>query len=374
MAGATGRAASRGMSRLKARIVDLIEALGPIPVSEYMALCLSDPQDGYYMTRDPFGRGGDFTTAPEVSQMFGELVGAWIATTWRALGASKRTMVTEIGPGRGTLIKDIARTLTRIAPDLHNATRYKLIETSSKLAWAQATTLQGTGGKFDWYKSIDELPKRPMIIVGNELFDAIPVRQYVKTDSGWRERLVDIDAEENLRFVAGPGSLEDSLLPPGADEAPAGMIVEVAPARSALMQKIAERIARYGGAGLFIDYGYGKPSLGDTLQALRKHEYDDPLAHPGEADITTHVDFAALGATARQAGLQARFTAQGRFLLRMGLLERAGALGANASEEVRERLRGEVERLAALEQMGDLFKVFGIAPPGIDLAGFAPPA
>lgn len=355
------------MSRLKARIVDLIGALGPISVAEYMALCLSDPEAGYYTTRDPFGREGDFTTAPEVSQMFGELVGAWVAAVWTATGASKRVMVTEIGPGRGTLMKDMVRTLARVAPGLRDATRFKLVETSPKLGLAQAKTLQGAGAKFDWYESVDELPKRPMIIVGNELFDAIPVRQYVKTERGWREHMVDADDAENLRFVAGAGSLDAALLPPGADVAPIGSVVELAPARAALMQKIAERIARYGGAGLFLDYGYLQPGVGDTLQALLKHAYDDPLAHPGDADLTTHVDFSALAATAIRAGLQAHMSTQGEFLLRMGLLERAGALGANASQEGRDRLAGEVERLAAPDQMGQLFKVLVIARPDVAL-------
>lgn len=359
------------MSRLKARIVDLIEALGPISVAEYMALCLSDPEGGYYTTRDPFGREGDFTTAPEISQMFGELIGAWVAATWTATGGSKRVMVTEIGPGRGTLMKDMVRTLARIAPDLRDATHFKLIETSQKLGLAQATTLQGTGGKFDWYDSVDKLPKRPMIIVGNELFDAIPVRQYVKTEYGWRERMVGVDEGENLRFTAGAGSLDAALLPADASTAPIGSIVELAPARTALMQKIAERIARHGGAGLFFDYGYFSPGVGDTLQALLRHAYDDPLAHPGEADLTTHVDFAALAAAAIRTGLQARQTTQGEFLLNMGLLERAGALGARASSVVRERLTGEVERLAGPDQMGDLFKVLAICKPGVQLPGFA---
>jgi SAM-dependent MidA family methyltransferase len=345
------------MTRLKARIVDLIEALGPIPVSEYMALCLSDQRDGYYMTRDPFGRGGDFTTAPEVSQMFGELIGVWIIETWRAMGRPKRAMVSEIGPGRGTLVRDMARTIGKLAPELRDATRFKLIEISGKLRLAQATTLQGTGGTFDWYSSVDELPKRPLIIVGNELFDAIPIRQYVKTPTGWRERVVDIDHDENLRFIAGAGSVGPDLLPPDAANAPDGSIVELAPQRTVLMQKIAEHIARYGGAGLFIDYGYLQPALGDTLQALRKHKYDDVFASPGEADITAHVDFAALAAEAARHGLSTSLATQGEFLLDQGLLERAGKLGGPLDAVGRTRIESEVMRLASPKEMGSLFKV-----------------
>ncbi len=360
------------MSRLKRRILDRIGALGPIPVQEYMALCLSDPEDGYYMTRDPFGRDGDFTTAPEVSQMFGELTGAWIAATWQSLRRPEGTMVVEIGPGRGTLMKDVARTLRRIAPALHGSSPYRLVETSERLAAVQAATLRASDGDFTWHRHVDDLPPRPMIIVGNEIFDAIPVRQYVKTGSGWRERLVDLGEGDALRFVAGPGSLDTSLLPADAGAASEGAIFEVSPARAALMQMVAERIARHGGAGLFMDYGHIAPGIGDTLQALRKHAYDDPLAHPGEADLTTHVDFSALAGSARMAGLEARIAMQGDFLLRLGLLERAGALGAEAGPEVRERLAGEVERLAAPGQMGDLFKVLAIGTSGTAFPGFAP--
>ena len=359
------------MTALKARIVDLIEALGPITVQEYMALCLSDPQHGYYMTRDPFGRDGDFTTAPEISQMFGELIGAWLVAAWRAIGRPDAPVVAEIGPGRGTLFRDIVRTVEKLAPDFRQSARFKLVETSQKLGWAQATTLKGIGGTFDWHTDVVELPEAPLLVVANELFDAIPGRQYVKTPTGWRERCVDIDEDEALVFVAGTGGVDPSLLPADAADAKEGAVVELAPARSALMQRIAERIARHGGAGLFIDYGYEKPAVGDTLQALLKHAYDDPLAHPGDADLTTHVDFAALIDAARGARLDTHLVTQGEFLLRMGLLERAGRLGSNADEAVRDRLHSEVERLAGPDQMGELFKVLAICRPGVDLAPFS---
>lgn len=361
------------MTRLKERIVDFIEALGPISVSEYMALCLSDPQHGYYMTRDPFGRNGDFTTAPEISQMFGELVGTWLVAVWHALGRPRNPLIAEIGPGRGTLMKDIARTIGKLDPELREHAGFNLIETSQKLGRAQATTLEDAGGHFDWHESIDALPRRPLLIVGNELFDAIPIRQYVKTPNGWRERMVGLDDADNLIFLAGAGSADPSLLPPGHTQAPDGAIVELAPARKALMQSIAERIARDGGAGLFIDYGYRNPGVGNTLQALLKHAYDDPLAHPGEADLTAHVDFSALAAAARQAGLDSHFATQGDFLLDMGLLERAGSLGAKADEATRRRLSDEVERLAGPDHMGTLFKVLAVARKGVALPGFPQP-
>lgn len=357
------------MSALKKRIAGLIEALGPISVSEYMALCLSDPEYGYYTTRQPFGVEGDFTTAPEISQMFGELVGVWLAGAWQALGRPADAMVVEIGPGRGTLMKDIVRTMARIAPDLRAGAGFHLVETSQRLRDVQAATL-AESGTFAWHADIAELPQRPLFVVGNELFDALPVHQYVRTLNGWRERVVGLNDEDELQFYAGAGSLDPALLPPGAETAPQGSIVEASPARTALMYKVAERIAGCSGAGLFVDYGYAAPAVGDTLQAVLKHAYDDPLAHPGEADLTAHVDFAALAKAARQAGLAAHLLTQGEFLLGMGLLERAGRLGAKADAAARERISGEVERLAGPRAMGDLFKALAVLPPGIEVEPF----
>lgn len=357
------------MTALKQRIVRLIEALGPISVAEYMALYLSDPDYGYYTTRDPFGAAGDFITAPEVSQMFGELIGVWLASAWQTIGSPSDALVVEIGPGRGTLMKDMMRTITRVAPPLRNQASFHLVETSPRLIEVQASTLAGCG-EFTWHEDIGELPDRPLLVVGNELFDALPTRQYVRAGAGWRERVVGLDDRDELQFYAGAGSIDAVLLPPDADAAPPGAIVEVSPARSALMTKIAERIATRSGAGLFIDYGYVTPGVGDTLQAVVKHAYDDPLAHPGEADLTAHVDFAALASAARQAGLQPHLLTQGEFLLRMGLLERAGQLGAKADEGTRERIRGEVERLAGPQEMGDLFKVMAVLPAGMRVEPF----
>lgn len=361
------------MTALKAKIVDLIEALGPISVSEYMALCLSDPEHGYYTTRDPFGRGGDFVTAPEVSQMFGELVGAWIVHAWHALGRPADITVAEIGPGRGTLMKDLARTIGKLAPGFRDAARFRLIEISTKLRSEQAATLARTTGSFEWHGTVNELPAGPLFIVGNEIFDAIPTRQYVKAGGRWAERMVDTDHPRNdLRFVAGAGGIDPDLLPPEAAAAPEGAIFEVAPARTALMQSIAEQVARYGGAGLFFDYGHTTPAVGDTLQAMRAHSYDDPLAHPGESDLTSHVDFAALAEMAAASGLEVRLATQGDFLLRMGLLERAGALGATLDETGRDRIRSEAQRLASPDQMGRLFKVLAIGSVADLLRGWGP--
>lgn len=358
------------MTRLKERIVDLISALGPIPVSEYMALCLFDPRDGYYTTREPFGAKGDFTTAPEISQMFGELVAVWVYEAWLAIGKPMPVTVAEIGPGRGTLMKDMLRTLSRLDGEFVAAASFAMVETSPRLADIQKKTLAGAQAAPDWHENVGTLANAPLLIVGNELFDAIPVRQFVRTEKGWRERMIGLNDNDELTFFAGAASLDPALLPDDAADAPQGAIVELAPARAALMTAIAEQIAKHGGAGLFIDYGYLRPGVGDTLQALRKHRHDEVLASPGEADLTTHVDFAALAAAARAQGLAAHTATQGAFLLDMGLLERAGQLGADAGEALREKISDEVERLAGPQAMGELFKVLAVVAAGASIAPF----
>ncbi len=356
------------MTPLGRRIAELVGAAGPIPVSEYMALCLSDPRDGYYTSREPFGVAGDFTTAPEISQMFGELVAAWLATAWAMLGRPASPVVAEIGPGRGTLMRDMVRTLGKVAPDLRAGAAFHLVETSPRLQRVQAATLAGSG-EFHWHADIDELPSGPLFTVGNEIFDALPVRQYQFVGGIWRERMVGRGEGDTLGFVLGEGSLDPAFLPAGLapDE---GAVFEVSPARTAMMQAIARRLAAGGGCGLFFDYGHLRPGFGDTLQAVRRHRPEDVLANPGEADVTTHVDFAALAEAARMEGLEPRLTTQGAFLLDLGLLERAGRLGAGLDEAGREALRGQAERLAGPDQMGSLFKVLAVGPTGKDLPAF----
>lgn len=352
------------MTRLGRRIAALIEATGPISVADYMAMCLFDPQDGYYTTREPFGRDGDFTTAPEVSQMFGEIVGVWVVTAWRSLSSPLPVTVAEIGPGRGTLAKDMLRAIRQLAPDLHAKADVALIETSPRLAQVQRATLGDESSRTSWHDSVDTLPRQPLLIVGNELFDAVPIRQYVRAALTWSERLIGLDDNGKLTFLAGPSTIENNRLPPDAATAGEGAIAEIAPARTAIMDAIAARIAADGGAGLFIDYGHAVSAVGDTLQAIRGHGFDPVLAHPGEADLTAHVDFEALAREARRHGLETSLVTQSDFLLRMGLLERAGRLGAGAAVVVQERIRGEVERLAAPDAMGTLFKVLCVASQG----------
>ena len=361
------------MTALKERLKRLIAAAGPISVADYMAACLFDPEAGYYTTREPFGAAGDFTTAPEISQMFGELVAIWAYSAWDEAGRPMPMTLAEIGPGRGTLMADMLRTLDRLDTGFITRARIAMIEASPRLAEIQSARLAGGRCRPTWFAQVSELPALPLVLVGNELFDALPVRQFVRTAEGWRERMVGLAEDGELAFVVGVAGIDPAALPDGADAAPEGAVFEIAPAREALMAGISARIARDGGAALFIDYGHLRPGLGDTLQAVRRHAYDDVLANPGEADLTSHVDFFALARSAQAHGLEARTTTQGQFLLGLGLLERAGALGAATDEVTRERLRGEVERLAGPEAMGDLFKVLCVARKGTALPPFAAP-
>ncbi|CAN0655750.1 NADH dehydrogenase [ubiquinone] 1 alpha subcomplex assembly factor 7 [Nitratireductor aquimarinus] len=361
------------MKTLEERIRAQIATTGPMSVADYMALCLFDPEQGYYTTREPFGAAGDFTTAPEISQMFGELCAIWLYTAWKASGAPGNPILAEIGPGRGTLMKDMLRTWAKIDPAFSRQMRLFMIEASPRLSEVQRKTLAASGTSPRWITDIDALPDGPLFIIGNELFDAIPVRQYVKTDSGWRERTVGLDANDRLSFMAGAGAADETLLPPGAKEAPPGAIVELAPARNALMTRMAERIRTEGGAALFIDYGYAKPAPGDTLQAMRSHAYTNILKDQGKADLTAHVDFSALARAARDEGLAAALMDQGDFLIGLGILERAGRLGADKNGTEQQAIRNAVERLAGPEQMGTLFKVLAVTSSTVTVPPFVSP-
>ncbi|MEW9804620.1 class I SAM-dependent methyltransferase [Mesorhizobium sp. ZMM04-5] len=358
------------MNSLAERIAGQIRAAGPLSVADYMAICLFDPEDGYYTNREPFGAAGDFVTAPEVSQMFGELVAVWLSEAWRAAGCPPEATVAEVGPGRGTLMKDMARTLRRIAPDLCAGAGFALVEASPRLAAVQRATLAGAGPDFTWHDTLDSLPDAPLFIVGNEIFDALPLRQFVKRDGRWLERAIGLGDNGGFIFGIGTATLAADALPPGAASKPDGTVFEIAPVREAMMAMIGARIARRGGAGIFFDYGHLAPGFGDTFQAVRRHRGADVFGDPGQADLTSHVDFAALARVAQAHGLQAEMSTQAEFLLGMGLLERAGRLGQAADETAREKIASEVERLAGPDQMGDLFKVLAVLPTGVDAPPF----
>lgn len=356
------------------KIKAIIEAQGPITVTDYFALCLADPEYGYYKTRDPFGRGGDFVTAPEVSQLFGEMVGIFLVHAWeKHLRPRRGIRICEIGPGRGTMMADILRVVQKLAPELYDNATIHLVETSPMLREVQGKTLESHAGNVSWHEGFDEVPPGFLLLAANEFFDAVPIRQFVKVGAGFRERLVGIDGAGELAFVAGAGSLDPSLLPPAHRSAPEGSIFEVAPARAAIMQMLSDRLFDGGGTAVIIDYGHLASGFGDTLQAVIKHEFDPPLAHPGDADLTSHVDFSVLADVARSRSIAVNgMMGQGEFLLKLGLLERAGSLGSGKGMEEQEKIRLAVERLAGdgPGQMGALFKVMAVSSPAVALAPF----
>ncbi len=358
------------MNRLGQKIARLIQSSGPISVADYMMICLFDPDDGYYTTRDPFGAGGDFVTAPEVSQMFGELVAVWLISAWQAAGRPLPVTIAEIGPGRGTMMRDVIRTIGKIEPELASGASFALVEASPHLVARQKAALAATGAPLFWYDTIDALPVRPLLVACNELFDALPFRQFIRHDGRWTERCVALDEAGSLQFVAGTAPLDPDAVPEQSADADEGSIVEVAPAREALMVQIADRLSAHGGAGLFFDYGHLQHGPGDTFQAVRQHRYEGIFEHPGEADLTSHVDFAALAATARSRGLQVQMATQGDFLVGMGLLERAGRLGAALDEAGRAGIAADFERLAGPDGMGKLFKVMAISAFRGPMPGF----
>lgn len=358
---------------LSRKIKGLIHAAGPLSVTDYFALCLADPEHGYYKTRDPFGARGDFVTAPEVSQLFGEILGIFLVHAWQQHGMPLAVQLIEVGPGRGTMMSDVLRVISKLAPGLYANLGVYLVETSPHLTAIQRETLSQHAPRVEWTSDFSDVPAGFTLLVANELFDAIPIRQYVKTETGFRERVVTMDATGALCFATGPGTIEDSLLPKGAAQAPEGTIFEIAPARAAVMQTIAERIATSGGTALVIDYGHLATGFGDTLQALKNHEFDPVLAHPGEADLTSHVDFEHLASVAAGCGLAISGLArQGDFLMGLGLRERAEALVRDKDDETHHAVAVAVTRLAADGQgnMGELFKVLAVSSPDVALAPF----
>ena len=349
------------MTPLEAEIRSVIAADGPIPVSRYAALCLGHPQHGYYVTRDPLGAAGDFVTAPEISQMFGELIGAWAAMVWRQMGAPERVNFIELGPGRGTLMADALRA-TRAVPDFRAAVVVHLVETSPALRARQQAMLGTTAS---WHERIEDVPDGPLIAVANEFVDALPVDQFVKDRDGWHLRMIGLTGDR-LGFVVMP----DPTPGIAPADAPAGAILERRHDRP--IGLVARRIAQRGGAALIIDYGHAATAFGDTLQAVRQHEFADPLADPGTADLTTQVDFAALARCARREGAAPHGPlGQGEFLYRLGIAQRAARLQASATPQQAADIVAALARLTAPDQMGELFKVLAIADPRLGaLPGF----
>jgi SAM-dependent MidA family methyltransferase len=357
------------------KIKAIIQANGPISVTDYFALCLADPEYGYYRTREPFGRSGDFVTAPEVSQLFGEMIGVFVVHAWQRHGTPAGARLVEIGPGRGTMMADMLRVIARLAPPLFETMTIHLVETSERLRDIQQQTLDAHEEKTSWHSDFEEVPPGFTLLVANELFDAIPIRQFVKTPTGFRERMVGLNADGELTFAAGVAGIDPALLPEPHQTVPNGTLFEISPARQAVMITICDRLKAFGGTALTIDYGHLVAGFGDTLQAVRMHEFDPPLDHPGEADLTSHVDFDDLAKTAIAAGLHLNGALhQGDFLIGLGILERAAALGRNREPRTQEIIQSAVDRLAGAGEgrMGELFKAMAVSHPVVDLMPFRP--
>jgi NADH dehydrogenase [ubiquinone] 1 alpha subcomplex assembly factor 7 len=345
---------------LQQRLATRLTLGGPMTVADFMTEALSHPRHGYYTQRDPLGARGDFITAPEISQVFGELIGAWLAERWQALGSPERMHLVELGPGRGTLMADALRA-TRTVAGFHQALQVHLVEINAALKEMQRTSLASYVTP-NWHESMASVPNdASLLLVANEFFDALPIRQLQRTERDWRERLVALQGE-SLRFVLAPGpSPLASLLPAEFASAQAGAIAELCLPGRALAREIGERLERRRGAALIVDYGNARPRLGDTLQAVAAHKKVDVLTNPGEADLSAHVDFAALAETARNAGAQSFGpTTQGAFLRSLGIEQRLAALRQRADATQAAVLEAGVARLIEPKQMGTLFKVLAL--------------
>lgn len=334
-------------SPLAIAIRQLITYNGSISVAAYWALCLSHPEHGYYMNRDPLGMKGDFTTAPEISQLFGEMVGVWVAEKWVGMGRPKAFYLVECGPGRGTLMADILR-VAKVVPDFLEAMQIHLVEMSPLLRSTQGESLKGH--QIVWHEQLSTLPDNaPIIFIGNEFLDALPVHQYVFQDGKWFERMVGLDAHKDLSW----GLMDSGLDIPAPPQS--GAVLEVSPARENIMADIAVRIRVQGGAGLLIDYGHDISGYGDTLQAVKEHHYADILKDCGESDITSHVDFGRLKEIVEAYNLSVQLSGQGEFLRRMGIEIRAQQLMLKSAH-----VQSGLYRLIDDAEMGKLFRVMEI--------------
>jgi NADH dehydrogenase [ubiquinone] 1 alpha subcomplex assembly factor 7 len=360
------------MTPLEAEIRRIIAVDGPMSVAAFMRLCLGHPVHGYYTTRDPFGRGGDFITAPEISQMFGELIGLWAVAVWQAMGAPPKLALVELGPGRGTLMADALRA-GRIAPAFAAALGVHLVETSPVLQRLQQERLAGLGVPIAWHRDLAGVPDGPLILIANEFFDALPVHQAVRTAAGWHERMVGIEAGR-LVFALHPDPIPAfaAVLPRRLADAPAGAVYEWRSGE--VVAEVARRVVGNGGAALALDYGHRDSALGETLQAVGRHGFADPQKTPGEVDLTAHVDFAALARAAEAVGARVHGpVAQGEFLRRLGIEARATALRTNATAAQAADIDAALARLtgAGRDAMGELFKAIAFADPKLaTLPGF----
>ena len=359
---------------LETEIRRRIAVAGPMPVAEYMALCLADSEHGYYTTRDPLGARGDFITAPEVSQMFGEMIGLWMAATWKQMGSPENLRIIELGSGRGTMMKDALRA-AKVMPDFLKAVVLHLVEISSALEAQQQRTLEPLSMPMFWHPALIDVPPGPAIILANEFFDALPVHQAVKTEHGWHERQIEIDSTGSLAFTIAPDPIPqfDRLLPPALRNAPDASIFEWRADNVAM--ELGKRLTRDGGAALVIDYGHAQSAIGDTFQAVGRHAYADPLSAPGSIDLTAHVDFQALAKAVEAMGASVYGpVTQSQLLRRLGIMTRATSLKSKAAAGVAADIDAALKRLISegAAGMGVLFKAAAFAhhalgvPPGFE--------
>jgi NADH dehydrogenase [ubiquinone] 1 alpha subcomplex assembly factor 7 len=335
-------------------ISDLIATDGPMRLDRFMGLCLGHPQYGYYATRDPLGGEGDFVTAPEVSQVFGELIGIWAAGAYVAMGKPPRVNLVELGPGRGTLMSDLLRTIRKVSPELAAASSLHFVETSPVL---RAKQRQVVGPGATWHMRLEEVPRAPLILIANEFFDAIPIRQFERQGGMWRERVVGLEDGRLALGLGGP-----VFGPEGRD----GDVIEPAPAREDIARQIGERLAHHAGAALIIDYGHLTSAPGDTLQAMRRHGFTAIIDRPGECDLTSHVDFQLLGRALWEGGAAVLpAMTQRAFLMALGLEPRFERLAIRADLLVTATLKRQMARLADENQMGNLFKVLAATTSGM---------
>jgi NADH dehydrogenase [ubiquinone] 1 alpha subcomplex assembly factor 7 len=351
-------------SPLEAEIRRLIAIAGPMPLADYMRLCLTHPRYGYYVTRDPIGAAGDFITAPEISQMFGELIGLWMVAVWQQMGAPENVRIVELGPGRGTLMIDALRAAKTVR-SFYTAIVLHMVEISPKLQAVQQQRLEGLGEPVLWHPALTDIPGGPAIIIANEFVDALPVHQAIKQADGWHERVVDVAPDGKLVIGAARDPLPhfDGTLPRELRQSPEGSIFEW---RSDAIALELGRRTRGDGVALIIDYGHVRQGLGQTLQAVADHSYTDPLRSPGEADLTAHVDFGTLANSAEIIGGRIHGPLSQRdFLSRLGIEKRAAMLKSQASPDKTAEIDSALARLTETgpKGMGELFKVLAIADP-----------
>jgi NADH dehydrogenase [ubiquinone] 1 alpha subcomplex assembly factor 7 len=350
-------------------LIDMqIRTSGPMSIASYMGLCLTHPSKGYYKTDDPLGAKGDFVTAPEISQIFGELIGFFVVNLWQQMGSPKDFTLLELGPGRGTLMADILRVACR-AEGFRDGLDLRLFETNPALIAEQNARLEPYDPK--WIDAFEKVGSGPLIVVGNEFFDALPIRQFVRMDNGWHERMVGL-SEGKRSFGLNPTPIPVDAMPESVAGAEPNSVFEVGLASGEVMKRLAAIVSTQGGAILAIDYGYARTQTGETLQGVRRHQYADVLDAPGETDLSAHVDFEALGNVATRAGLQLQpLATQQQFLTRLGIDQRAKALSA-ANPTLAADIAAARARLVEPDQMGELFKAFCAASPGLLPPGFAP--